>query len=215
MGDGPVHSRGHCPRGLYLVTPDEPDTGRLLSLLTRALAGRPALVQYRSKCVAGAALRAQANAVVSLCHDAGIPCVVNDGVALALEVRADGVHLGRDDGDVAIARNAMGAGRLVGVSCYDEWSRAEAGNRMDVDYVAFGAMFASRTKPEAVRAPIELVARARRELACAVAVIGGITAERAPELVAAGAELVAVMSDVFDAPDPGARAALYQELFQR
>lgn len=203
-----------CPRGLYLVTPDESDTDRLLNLLTRALAGRPALVQYRSKCVTGEPRRAQAVAVVDLCRAAGIPCIVNDSVALALEARADGVHLGRDDDDVATARRVLGPDRLVGVSCYDEWPRAVAGQAQGADYVAFGAMFASRTKPDAVRAPIELVTRARRELACAVAVIGGITAERAPSLVAAGAGLIAVMSDVFDAPDPGARAAAYQTLFR-
>lgn len=215
MSDGLLRTRDRCPRGLYLVTPDQPDTAVLLAMLAKAVVGRPALVQYRSKCVEGLARRAQAVAVVSLCRDAGIPCIVNDSVALALEVEADGVHLGRDDGEIATARSMLGPERLLGVSCYDEWSRAEAGNALGVDYVAFGAMFPSRTKPEAVRAPIELVSRAQRELACGVAVIGGISAERAPELVAAGAGLIAVMSDVFDAPDPGARVAAYQGLFQR
>lgn len=209
-----LRSRALCPRGLYLVTPDQADTDRLLALLAKALTGRPALVQYRSKYVAGAALLAQARAVVALCRDSGIPCVVNDSTALALEAQADGVHLGRDDGDAAVARRALGPDGLVGVSCYDEWARAEAGQAQGADYVAFGAMFPSRTKPDAVRAPIDLVTRARRELACGVAVIGGVTAERAPGLVAAGADLVAVMSDVFDAPDPGARVAAYQRLFQ-
>ena len=215
MIDELVRRRDRCPRGLYLVTPDEPDTDRLLTLLARAIAGRPALVQYRSKCVDGTARREQAIAVVRLCRDAGIPCVVNDSVTLAQEIEADGVHLGRDDGDPAAARRVLGPSCLVGVSCYNEWPRAESGCALGADYVAFGAMFPSRIKPDAVRAPVALVERAQRELACGVAVIGGITAERAPQLVAAGAGLIAVMSDVFDAPDPANRVAAYQVLFQR
>jgi thiamine-phosphate pyrophosphorylase len=214
MTDVVARARPRCPRGLYLVTPDEPDTARLLALLTKALAGRPALVQYRSKCMSGASLRAQAGAVVGVCRAAGVPCVVNDSVTLAREVRADGVHLGREDGDAATARRMLGPDGLVGVSCYDEWARAVTGQAQGADYVAFGAMFSSRIKPDAVHAPIELVMRARRELDCVVAVIGGITAERTPPLVAAGAGLIAVMSDVFDAPDPGARVAAYRALFQ-
>lgn len=213
MNNDLLRTQRRCPRGLYLVTPDQPDTDCLLALLGKALVGRPALVQYRSKCLEGTALHMQAVAVVGLCREAGIPCVVNDSVELALDSEADGVHLGRDDGDVATARNKLGSERLVGVSCYDEWPRAVAGSALGVDYVALGAMFPSRIKPHAVRAPIGLVTRAQHELACGVAVIGGISAERAPGLIAAGADLIAVMSDVFDAPDPGVRVAAYQKLF--
>lgn len=200
-------------RGLYLVTPDETDTGVLLTCVRRALVARPALLQYRNKLLDSAARRAQAVAVLALCRQAGVPMVVNDSLELALEIGADGVHLGRDDGDPAVARRRLGPERLLGVSCYDEWERAVAGARAAADYLAFGTMFASPTKPAAVRAPLALLGRACRELGLPVAAIGGITAENAGELIAAGADLLAVISDVFAAPDPAARAAQYAAAF--
>jgi len=199
-------------RGLYVVTPDCADSDLLASRLECVLAGDPALVQYRNK-TAGPDLRlVQARVLASLCRKAGVPFVVNDSLALALEVGADGVHLGRDDGDIAHARATLGADRIIGVTCYDDWSRAEAALAAGADYVAFGAMYPSSTKPAAVRAPLELLSQARSRNVCCAA-IGGITLENAPALVAAGADLLAVVSDVFDAPDPAARAAAYQQLF--
>lgn len=200
-------------RGLYLVTPDEVDTARLLARVRQVLAVRPALLQYRNKCLDAAGRRAQATAVLALCRAAGVPMVVNDSVELALDIAADGVHLGRDDGDPAAARARLGAGRILGVSCYDQWARAVAGAQAGADYLAFGAMFTSPTKPAAVRAPLDLLGRARRELGRPVAAIGGITAENAGVLVAAGADLLAVISDVFAAADPAARAAAYAAAF--
>lgn len=204
-----------APRGLYLVTPDTADTGSLLERVEAALGGRPALLQYRSKQPDAALRQAQARAVAALCRRAAVPFIVNDSLDLALALGADGVHLGRDDGDPAAARRALGPHRMLGVTCYDEWRRAETGVAAGADYVAFGAAFASPTKPAAVHAPLALFARAVRELHVPVAAIGGITLDNAPALVAAGVDRLAVISDVFDAPDPGARAAAYRALFDR
>jgi len=139
--------------------------------------------------------------------------VINDDLALALEIDADGAHLGRDDGDLAGARKALGPARILGASCYGEWARAEAAVAAGVDYVAFGAMFPSSTKPQAPLAPLEMLTRAKAEFGLPVAAIGGITLDNAPLLIAAGADLPAVISDVFSAPDPAARAAAYAGLF--
>ncbi|MDR0715970.1 MAG: thiamine phosphate synthase [Azoarcus sp.] len=204
-------------KGLYAVTPDEPDTARLLDRAARVLDGRPALLQYRNKLAPPALRREQAGRLLAACRAAGVPLIINDTVELALELDADGVHLGGDDGDPAAARKALdarGPGRILGVSCYGEWPRAVAGAAAGADYVAFGAMFASPTKPAAARASPGLLGRARRELGVAVAAIGGITLARAGEIITAGADLVAVISDVFDAPDPGARAAAYRALWR-
>lgn len=200
-------------RGLYLITPDDADDSRLYARVRAALAGGAALLQYRNKALAGARQQAQAAAVLALCRAAGVPMVVNDSVELAHAIGADGVHLGRDDGDVAGARERLGAAAIIGVSCYDEWWRAEAGARAGADYVAFGAMFDSPTKPAAVRAPLALLQRARDELGVAVAAIGGITVANAAALLDAGADLLAVISDVFGAADASARAAAYGALF--
>jgi thiamine-phosphate pyrophosphorylase len=200
-------------RGLYLVTPDTADSVALLAGVERALAGRPALLQYRSKQPDAALQRRQAEAVARLCRMAGVPFIVNDSLELALATGADGVHLGRDDGDLHAARAALGPGRILGVTCYNEWGRAEEGIAAGADYVAFGAVFSSPTKPAAVHAPLELLTRARHELRVPVAAIGGITLDNAPRAIAAGADLLAVISDVFDDPDPGGRAAAYRAAF--
>lgn len=200
-------------RGLYAVTPDEPDTARLLDLSERVLAGQPVLLQYRNKLAAPALRRAQALALQRLCRRAGVALVINDDLALALDIGADGAHLGRDDGDPARARQALGPGRVLGVTCYADWERAVRGAQAGADYVAFGAMFASPTKPQAPPAPLALLSRARDELGLPVAAIGGITLDNAPQLIAAGADLVAVVSDVFAAADPAARVSAYRALF--
>lgn len=200
-------------RGVYAVTPDEPDTVRLLTQVETVLCARPALLQYRNKTATPELRRVQAQALLAACRRAGVPLVINDDLPLALEIGADGVHLGRDDGDPALARRRLGAGYILGVSCYGEWARAQAGAEAGVDYVAFGAMFASPTKPLAARAPLDLITRARRELGVRVAAIGGITVDNAPTLIDAGADLLAVITDLFGAANPAARAAAYVALW--
>ena len=200
-------------RGLYAVTPEEPDTGRLLARAQAVLAGRPALLQYRNKGADAGLRREQAQALRDACRVAGVPFIVNDDLALALEIDADGAHLGREDGPPAEARAALGAQRILGLTCYADWSRATEGAAVGADYIAFGAMFPSTTKPHAPPAPFALIERAKRELGLPVAAIGGITLDNAAQVIAAGAELIAVVSDVFSAPDPAARALAYRALF--
>ena len=200
-------------RGLYAVTPDIADTARLLALSEQVLAGKPALLQYRNKTADAALRREQARALQRLCRAAGVPFVINDDLALALEIDADGAHLGRDDGPPAAARTALGTQRILGLTCYSDWSRATEGAEVGADYIAFGAMFPSTTKPNAPPAPFALITRAKRELGLPVAAIGGITLANAPQVLAAGADLLAVVSDVFGAEDPAARAAADRALF--
>ena len=119
--------------GLYLVTPDQADGDALFAAVAALLPARPALVQYRNKLADAAARRDQATRLLALCRGAGVPLIINDDLALALAIGADGVHLGRDDGDPAEARRALGPGRILGVSCYDEWARAKAGAAAGVD----------------------------------------------------------------------------------
>ena len=204
---------GRLAHGLYLLTPDMADTARLLARVAAVLPARPAAIQYRNKCLDPAARAAQGAALRARCREAGVRFIVNDDLALALALEADGVHLGKDDGDLAAARRAIGAGRCLGVSCYGAWARAEAAVAAGADYVAFGAMFPSPTKPAAVAADAGLLSRARAAFDVGVVAIGGITLHNAPALVSAGATQLAVISDVFDAPDPLARARAYARLF--
>jgi thiamine-phosphate pyrophosphorylase len=200
-------------KGLYAVTPDLADTGELLRRSREALLGGARLLQYRNKTADAAHRREQAAALLRLCHGHGARLIVNDGLQLALEIGADGVHLGREDGGIAAARAALGAGKLLGISCYDDLERAREARRLGADYVAFGSFFASPTKPAAVRAPLTLPALAKAELGLPVCAIGGITLHNAPQLIAAGADLLAVISDLFEAPDIRVRAAAYTSLF--
>jgi len=202
-------------RGLYAITPDTRDSERLLELVSGALEAAPsrawAALQYRNK-LADAAQRArEARALAALARRRGVAFIVNDDIRLALEVDADGAHLGRDDGRLEAARRELG-NRMLGASCYDRLELARAAVAAGADYVAFGSVFPSPTKPTAVRAPLGLFAAARA-LAVPLVAIGGITLENAPEAIAAGADCVAVISDLFDAPDVAQRTRAYARLF--
>lgn len=200
-------------KGLYAITPDGLGTAELLRRVELALLGGARLVQYRNKPADAALRREQAATLAALCHAHGAHLIVNDDLRLALEAGADGVHLGREDGDLAAARAALGLGKLLGVSCYDDMERAREARRIGADYIAFGSFFASPTKPAAVRAALTLPAAAKAELGLPVCAIGGITLQNAPQLINAGADLLAVITDLFEAPDIRARAAAYTSLF--
>ena len=187
-------------RGLYAITPQEQDTEVLARKVAASLAGGAAIVQYRAKDLPEPVRLEQAKRLATLCRAHGVPLIVNDDVDLATAAGADGVHLGRDDGDIARVRAAIGRG-LLGVSCYDQPERARTAARLGADYVAIGSVFPSSTKPGAVHAPLALLDEARRSSGLPVVAIGGITAANAGLAVQAGADMVAVISAVFDAAD--------------
>ncbi|HZH43821.1 MAG TPA: thiamine phosphate synthase [Lysobacter sp.] len=199
-------------RGLYAITPDEADTARLLARVAPVLAERPALLQFRNKAADPALRETQARALLPLCRQHGIPLIVNDDWALAAAIGADGAHLGEDDGALADARRVLGSRALLGVSCYDSFERARAAVAAGADYVAFGAFFPSPSKPTARRATPALL-QAAAALGVPRVAIGGITPDNGGTLVASGADLLAVISGVFDAPDPAAAARAYRRCF--
>jgi thiamine-phosphate pyrophosphorylase len=196
--------------GLYAITPAMADTDALLERVALALDGGAALVQYRAKDFQPALALEQARRLVALCRAHRVPLIVNDSVELALAAGADGVHVGRDDAAPAVARAALPHG-IVGVSCYATPEAARVAAQAGADYVGIGSVFASATKPGAVRAPLDDIARARRAGGLPVAAIGGITAANVAQVAAAGAAMAAVISALFDAPDvAGAARALSQ-----
>jgi thiamine-phosphate pyrophosphorylase len=197
-------------RGLYAITPDIAETGALVRKVEQALEAGIAMLQYRNKIMSKDKRLLQAKELAPLARGYGVPFIVNDDVEIALVVGANGVHIGKDDGDLALARSKL-AGKILGASCYDDLAKAKAAVRAGADYVAFGSVFASATKPQAVRAPLSLF---QNDLGVPLCAIGGVTLENAPALIAAGASLLAVLSDLFDAPDIGSRAAQYRKLFQ-
>lgn len=203
--------------GLYAVTPECADTARLVAQVAAAVAGGAALVQYRSKILDAASRRAQARALAATPAIRRALFIVNDDPDLARDVDADGVHVGEDDGSIASARERLGPDRIVGVSCYDDFDRARAAVDAGADYVAFGSFFASSVKPDARHADVGLLGRARA-LRVPVVAIGGITARNAKTLVDAGADALAVISDVFahdDLADVTQAASAIARMFER
>ncbi|QNH20045.1 thiamine phosphate synthase [Xanthomonas sp. GW] len=200
------------PRGVYLITPDEADGARLLARVAPLLGYGPTWLQYRNKRANAAQRLAQATALQALCAQAGVPLIVNDDVALAQAVGAAGVHLGEDDGDLATARAALGADALIGASCYDDLALARAAAATGASYVAFGAFFPTRSKVTTRRADPGLL-RDAAALGLPRVAIGGVSPDNGRALVAAGADLLAVISGVFDAEDPRAALAAYRACF--
>jgi thiamine-phosphate pyrophosphorylase len=203
--------------GLYAVTPDLADTTVLAANVASTLDGRATVVQYRNKLASDELRRAQAQALARVHALRGGLYIVNDDPMLAVDVDADGVHVGEDDPDLADARRQIGPDRLIGVSCYDSLARARAAVDAGADYVAFGSFFASSVKPAARHADTSLLKQAR-DLGVPIVAIGGITSKNAASLIDAGAHATAVISDVFAHDDPAdvTRAAqAFDALFLR
>ena len=207
-----MKSSERIARGLYLLTPDEADTSRLLARVDAALAGGPTWLQYRNKAANAALRREQAAALLPLCRARGVPLIVNDDWALAPDLGAAGAHLGASDGELRRARAVLGATAILGASCYDDPARARAAADEGASYIAFGAFFPSPTKPGARAAPLSLL-REHAGGPLPVVAIGGITPDNAPAVVAAGADLVAAITGVFDAADPAAAVRAYGRAF--
>lgn len=200
-------------RGLYAITADELDSDRLLDRVEPVLGAGAAWLQYRNKAASPGLRERQARALQPLCRRYGVPLILNDDWRLAAAIAADGVHLGRQDGDLAAARGALGPDALIGASCYDDLALARRAVAAGADYVAFGAFFPSPTKPHAPIATPGLLQSAATLQVPRVA-IGGITPDNARRAFQAGADLVAVISGLFDAPDPGAAARAYLSCFE-
>jgi thiamine-phosphate pyrophosphorylase len=201
--------------GLYAIADSTwltPDT--LLPAVQQALSGGAGVVQYRDKHNDAATRQRLAQGLVQLCRRFRVALIINDDVQLAHASGASGVHLGRDDADIAHARKLLGDTAIIGVSCYNEAQRARLAQQQGADYIAFGSFHASRTKPLAVRADPALLSLGT-ELRIPVVAIGGITADNGAALVARGASALAVIEGLWGQADVRAAAASYAMLFDR
>lgn len=198
------------PRGLYAIS-DGPRAD-LVAACTAALDGGARVLQYRDKTADAVRRLDEARALRSVCGRYGVPLIVNDDVALAVAVGADGVHLGEHDDDLAAARARLGANAIIGVSCYDSLERARHGAAAGADYLAFGAFFPSPTKPHA-RVATPALLRAAKAFGKPLVAIGGITHDNASILIDAGADALAVISALFGARDVRASAQRFSDLF--
>jgi thiamine-phosphate pyrophosphorylase len=200
-------------RGLYAITQTDgksPDT--VIAEVEAAIRGGSAVVQYRDKNPGNALYLARE--LVKLCHRHEVPLLVNDDLELALQAGADGVHLGKDDGHIREARERLGQEAIIGISCYDSLERALEAQAHGATYAAFGRFFPSGTKPLASPAHPDTLKQAKQALSIPIVAIGGILPENGAALLAAGADLLAVIGGIFDR-DPEVSATAYQRLFER
>ena len=201
-------------RGLYVIT-DPTLLGEigLINGVQAALAGGARMVQYRHKLADAATRLQEAQAILALCQAHHVPLIINDDVELAAHIGAAGVHLGEDDGNIAVARAQLGSQAIIGASCYNNLSRAMRYAKL-ADYIALGAFYPSPTKPHARRAEVALLAQLKAATRTPIVCIGGITADNAAPLVAAGADMLAVVSGVWAQPDITAAAQQLSALFE-
>lgn len=199
--------------GLYAITPECADTAALLSQARQVLRGGAQVLQYRSKSDNIALKHGQAAELLALCRSFHVPLIINDDLRLAALIDADGVHLGATDPTLKEARINLGPDKIIGVSCYQDLERAIQVAAQGADYVAFGSFYPSPTKPQARPCPVALLTQAKTKLQIPLVAIGGITTENTPALIRAGADAVAVISALFDAPDIELTAHLFTSLF--
>lgn len=201
-------------KGLYIVTPDWDDTRKLMAVTEQALRGGAAIVQYRHKTADAALRREQAEQLLALCRRYARPLIVNDYLELCLAIDADGMHVGGTDLTVAEVRKALGAGKIVGASCYGDLQLARDAHRAGASYVAFGGFYPSRVKKYAVTTSADIIRQCKSELPLPCVVIGGMTQQNSRPLIAQGADMVAAISSVYAAPDPQAAARAFAQLFE-
>lgn len=198
--------------GLYLITPDDSDSERFLDRVLPVLNPEIAVLQYRNKLANIDQMNEQAKVLFEHCRRLGIVFIINDNSALAHEIGADGVHLGEHDGGLKTARHLLGPNAIIGVSCYNSLELAEKAAADGANYLAFGAVYSSNTKPQARSAGLELFSQAA-PLNLPMVAIGGISQGNTAQTLAAGADFIAVIGAVFDAADPASEVKSFISRF--
>jgi thiamine-phosphate pyrophosphorylase len=200
-------------KGLYAITPDMADLKTLVHKTQLAIEGGAFMVQYRSKKQDHAVKMQQCAAILRLCREYGVPCIVNDDVEMCRILEADGVHLGENDDNIAEVRRILGEDAIIGSSCYDQLDRAKQAQKEGATYVAFGAVFPTPTKPNAPRATLELLREAKREIHIPIVAIGGITVNNAHDVIEAGVDAIAVITSLFEAKTIKETAETFLKMF--
>ena len=201
-------------KGLYAITPDSADLNTLIQKTKSAIEGGAFMVQYRSKIQDRDVKMQQCAAILRLCREHNVPCIVNDDVEMCRTLKADGVHLGEEDDNIAEVRHILGDDAIIGSSCYDQLDRAKSAQKEGASYVAFGAMFPTSTKPNAPRATLALLKEAKREIQIPIVAIGGITMNNAHNVIKTGIDAIAVITSLYEAKSIKETAETFAKMFQ-
>ena len=200
-------------KGLYAITPDMADLNTLIHKTQSAIEGGAFMVQYRSKIHDRAVKIQQCAAILRLYREYGVPCIVNDDAEMCRILEADGVHLGENDDNIAEVRRILGEDAIIGSSCYDQLDRAKQAQKEGASYVAFGAMFPTPTKPNALRATLELLREAKSEIEIPIVAIGGITVNNAHDVIEAGVDAIAVITSLYESNSIKETAETFLKMF--
>ena len=203
-------------RGLYAITDQQLlSDEHFIESVEYALQGGATIIQYRDKSNDTKKRLKQASQLKNCCQKYQALLIINDDIDLCRVTDADGVHLGRHDGDILHARQQLGADAIIGASCYNDLQLARQAEKAGASYVAFGAMYASATKPDAVIAGADILTLAQAQLDIPVCAIGGITVGNGGSTIAAGADMLAVISSLFAVNDIQHRARQFSALFRK
>ena len=199
---------------LYVITdPNLISPRKFAAKVRQALQGGANIVQYRDKSQQHQLRFEQASMMVELCKEYGAISIINDDIDLAKTVNADGVHIGSEDDGLNYARKKLGEKKIIGVSCYADLSLAEQAVANSADYVAFGSIFASPTKPQAPVTGLDILRQAKQSLAVPIVAIGGITLDNLDQVISSGADSVAIISGVFASEDVCLKAQQFAQMF--
>ncbi|WP_417327269.1 thiamine phosphate synthase [Halarcobacter sp.] len=200
--------------GLYVITDDKlTPKETVLFQIEKALIGGATIVQLRDKISSDEEIENLTLKLQELCRKYNALFVLNDRVELAIKLQCDGLHIGRSDHHRVeeIRKEYKG---VLGISCYGDLNLAKSMEEKNVDYVAFGAFFASSTKPNAAVVDKEVIAKAKEELSIPVCVIGGITSDNVKELIEKGTDMVAVISDIWQSENIEEKCKSFKKSFE-
>ncbi|MDZ4297994.1 MAG: thiamine phosphate synthase [Moraxellaceae bacterium] len=203
----------HKISGLYAITDHALLGDQLVSAVTAAIEGGARIIQYRDKSQDHTRRLREANALRQLCQQHELPLLINDDVELALAVNADGVHLGQQDGGIAAARARLGATAIIGVTCHNRIDFAEQATAQGASYLAFGAIYPSQSKPQALRCPLAILRQAKQQFNLPLVAIGGISADNIAPVIAAGASACAVIANLWQSVDICQQARILSKEF--
>ena len=201
--------------GLYVIADSSLSSSHstLREKVEQAILGGARIVQIRDKRPTPDIEEIQN--IARLCKQHKIPLLMNDSIELAMQVDADGVHLGQSDTNLKEARQRLGESAIIGITCHSDLTLAKQAAAEGADYVAFGRFFPSQTKPDAPPADIKILRQARQELQIPIVAIGGITPDNGGSLIHAGADMLAVINGVFGQTDITTAAQQFSQLFKQ
>ena len=204
----------HALTGLYAITDPDLLGDDLLCKTEEAIHAGINILQYRNKQASHAQQKKEALALLTLCRNNNVVFIVNDNVKLALEVDADGVHIGQQDSDISSARKQLGINKIIGVTCNNKIENAIHAQQQGADYVAFGRFFPSATKPSAPGADLSLLTNIRNEIKIPIVAIGGITHENAMQILAYDIDMIAVIAAIFAEPNIAEATRRFVDIIQ-